>query len=132
MPRKLEHVVVHHSASPLRTTLREIDKWHRARGFDGVGYNYVIEEDGRIQYGRTLFKPGAHTLGHNRDSVGICVVGNNLDPEQSWTEAQEESLKELVRALRMIFPGLSVAGHRDMMPEGYTECPGIDVRRLRG
>jgi len=77
--RSIKKIVVHHSASPPETTVEEIDAWHKARGWWGIGYHYVVDHNGEIQEGRPLKKPGAHTKGHNRKSIGICVTGNFED-----------------------------------------------------
>lgn len=74
--RTINKIVVHHSASPPSTTVAEIDQWHKARGWTGIGYHYVVLESGEIADGRNVNKRGAHTLNHNSDSIGICVTGN--------------------------------------------------------
>lgn len=119
--RKLTKIIIHHSASPLTTKAADIEKWHRSRGFDGIGYHYVIESDGKIVDARPLEKIGAHCKGHNRDSIGICLVGDNTK-EQRWTLKQWESLTQLVLDIRRDHGDLTIYGHRDLAP---TECPGI-------
>ena len=54
----------------------DIDSWHRSRGFDCIGYHYVIRQSGMIEDGRPTDRMGAHTKGYNSDTLGICVVGN--------------------------------------------------------
>ena len=44
--RQINKIVVHHSASKQSTTRDQIDRWHKDRGWSGVGYHYVIESDG--------------------------------------------------------------------------------------
>jgi hypothetical protein len=43
-----------------------IDRWHKARGWKGIGYHFVILLDGKIETGRMINKCGAHTKGYNR------------------------------------------------------------------
>ena len=31
-----------------------IDKWHKERGWSGIGYHYVIKRDGQIELGRPI------------------------------------------------------------------------------
>jgi N-acetylmuramoyl-L-alanine amidase len=74
--RTIRKIIVHHSASPVSTTVADIDRWHKERGWRGIGYHYVVLEHGEIAEGRHVNKRGAHTLHHNTDSIGICVTGN--------------------------------------------------------
>jgi len=77
--RKIDKIIIHHSASPVSTTVDQIDKWHKARGWRGIGYHYVILADGSVEEGRPINKRGAHTLNHNSHSIGICITGNFED-----------------------------------------------------
>jgi hypothetical protein len=56
-------------------------------------------------------------------------VGNNTDPEESWTTAQRNGLALFVRWFSRFFPEADVMGHRDL-PDAKTLCPGLDVRAL--
>jgi len=128
--RGIDRIVIHHSASPRETTVEEITKWHvEGRGWDAIGYHLVVTGSGAVRAGRDLRVPGAHAKGYNLGSIGVCVTGNNVDPEHVWSEAQVLSLRAVVRALLAAFPGAEVFGHRDLS-EAATECPGLDVRAL--
>ena len=107
--------------------MAEIDKWHRQRGFDRVGYHFVIEEDGRVKYGRRSWVQGAHDLGQNVDSLGVCVTGMGSE----WSVRQEEALLDLMRACLLVYgPDFSFEMHRENeLPESPTECPGITESR---
>lgn len=74
--RTINKIIVHHSASAPSTTVADIDRWHKDRGWRGIGYHFVVLEDGEVAKGRDINKQGAHTLNHNKDSIGICVTGN--------------------------------------------------------
>lgn len=81
----------------------EIDKWHRARGWSGIGYHFVITNgrlktgqsysafnDGLIQAGRDINKIGAHCKGHNTGSVGVCLIGrHNFTARQLYSSLPE-------------------------------------------
>ncbi|MBZ4369940.1 N-acetylmuramoyl-L-alanine amidase, partial [Mycobacterium tuberculosis] len=60
----------------------DIDLWHKERGFPVsslgfyVGYHYVIEKSGNLLTARRESEIGAHTIGQNESSIGICLVGN--------------------------------------------------------
>ena len=53
----------------------DIDRWHKQKGWKGIGYHYVILLDGTVEQGRELEAVGAHCSGHNAHSVGICYIG---------------------------------------------------------
>ena len=121
-------LIVHHSASPLSTTTAQIKHWHTGvRGWSDIGYHYIIIGDGKVEYGRPISKIGAHCRGHNRDSLGVCVVGNNTVPEHKWSMQQVASLQDLVYGLKLVFPNLTVRGHNEY---ANTLCPGVDVQKL--
>lgn len=129
--RQLSRIIVHCSATAPSSDIgvAEMRDWHTARGWSDVGYNYVIRRDGCAEEGRPLEKPGAHTLGHNKDSIGICLVGGVNEagrPDCNFTAAQWETLRALVMRLGRRYGIKTVAGHRD-----YTdtkECPCFDVK----
>lgn len=125
------YLVIHHSASPRDSTkFEDVWHWHVVDNrWDDIGYHFLIEGDGAICPGRRLPTIGAHAPPHNQDSIGICVVGNNLDEAQKWNDLQIDSLAQLVRAARLLFPGIEVVGHRDV-GSTPTQCPGTEVGEL--
>jgi N-acetylmuramoyl-L-alanine amidase len=66
----------------------------RGKAFSEIGYHYIITRDGIIRLGRGIEKAGAHCKGENKDSIGICVVGNKV-----FGDKQFESLHTLVHML---------------------------------
>ena len=104
-------IVIHHSDSDFGT-VKDIDRWHKERGWDGIGYHYVIYRDGSIHKGRDLGKIGAHAKGRNQTYVGVCLIG-----KKSFTEAQKANLRHLCKELRLKYPILSIEHH-------HEECPG--------
>ena len=110
---------------------REIGSWHRARGWLGIGYHYVIKRDGTIEIGRPVDTVGAHVAGFNHNSVGICLAGgvteNNVNvPENNFTEAQFVSLGEILNHLENLYPHAKIQGHRDF-PNVAKACPSFSV-----
>jgi hypothetical protein len=148
-------VFVHHTATTNAYTpdqaaaiVRGIDVFHvRARGWDDIGYNFLVDRFGRVYEGRaggmTRNVIGAHALGFNRGSVGIAVIGNFMTAKP--TTAAIQSLERLiawrldlahvdpVSSLAFVSGGSerirkgvtvklrAVSGHRDT---GATSCPG--------
>jgi len=127
------HIVVHYSATQRgrHHTVADIDAWHKARGWTGIGYHYVIYLDGSVHKGRPDNVVGAHVAGHNTGTIGICWIGGvDGDPNKgvdTRTPEQTAALIALIRTLLVKYPGASVVGHRDM-PGAKTQCPGFDVR----
>lgn len=142
-PRRIELIVIHCSATERTADFRlsDIDKWHRARGWNGCGYHFVVDLDGTIEVGRPVAEVGAHAYGYNRRSIGICYVGGAIGG--SWadtrTDAQKKALRTLLRELHASFPGAQIVGHRDLSPdvngdgiiekwEWLKDCPCFDAR----
>ncbi len=125
--RRISQLVIHHSASPLGTTLEDIRSWHLERGFRDIGYHFVIEQNGALRVGRPLHEPGAHARGFNQTSIGVCAVGDNTRTEERWTPSQWAALDRLIAAVRLLWPDVEVVGHRDLLD---TLCPGVDVREI--
>lgn len=126
-------IVVHCSASPPnpKTTWRDIDRWHRQRGFLMIGYHYVIRTDGEVETTpRHIDSIGAHAAGHNTRSVGICMVGGvdkDMQPADNFAPVQKASLSCLLAELLQAYPGANIVGHRDL-PGVKKACPSFDVR----
>jgi len=131
--RDINLIVVHCSASPpsVHVDRDVIDRWHREKGWLGIGYHYVITREGDVQVGRALDRPGAHAEGFNKSSIGICLAGGvdaKGKAEDNFTPAQKASMLTLLYQLRALYPATAVLGHRDL-PDVKKDCPSFDVRR---
>lgn len=108
MTNKPQYIIVHHTggtdAQPLldtsNFTFKQCDDLHKQRfnmlsslGYY-VGYHYFIEKDGKVYQSRKDDEEGAHTIGKNTSSIGICLSGN-FDATLP-TEAQKRSLVDLL------------------------------------
>lgn len=129
--RKINLIVIHCADTYARMDIgvKEIREWHLARGFNDIGYHYVIRRDGTIEAGRPLEKPGAHAAGYNSQSIGICYAGGKGDndkPEDNRTPAQKQALHDLVNSLKQQFPQAKIVGHRDL-PGVQKACPCFSV-----
>lgn len=130
--RQINYIIIHCSATKAGQDFRakDIDRWHRERGWDGIGYHKVIDLDGTIEPGRSEAKPGAHCKGHNSDSIGICYIGGldkNGKPADTRTELQKAALAGLVAGYKLRFPNAKVVGHRDM-PNVHKACPCFNAK----
>src|SRR3990167_627826 len=128
---RIRAVVIHHSATPRSATFESIKQYHtRDKGWTDIGYHYVILGDGTLRYGRTLPRMGAHAIGRNIDTVGVCLVGDNTKPSEAWVPEQLATLRRLLEALRLVFPGIILLRHADAYAQHKTECPGISDKAL--
>ena len=120
-------IVIHCSATRCNcpTPIEVIDAWHRARGFARIGFHYYITRDGVVHPGRPLYQVGAHAIGFNENSIGVCYEGG-LDeegqPSDTRTEAQRDTLQKLMQRLKEDYPHASIVGHRDL-PGVNKVCP---------
>ena len=123
--RELNKIIIHHSWTPadMDIGVEEIRRWHLERGWQDIGYHYVLRRNGIIEPGRPIEIQGAHTRGQNQNSIGICIVGGK--PDVNFTRFQWRSLSILVAGLMFDHNIYEVGGHRDY---AASECPGFDVR----
>ena len=130
--RKINEIIVHCAATREGRdfTVEDITRWHKARGFATIGYHYVIYRDGSIHEGRPLEQIGAHCVGHNKHSIGICYIGgcasDGKTPKDTRTPEQKEALLALLRRLKARFPNATIHGHRDFAAKA---CPSFDAFR---
>lgn len=127
--RKWNYIVVHHSGSAAGN-MEIFDRCHKDRGWQGVGYHFVIgngshSKDGAVEvtFRWTQQLHGAHAgvREYNQHGIGICLVG---DFERTYpTEPQMASLVSLVNYLqeRTHIPTHNIMLHRQIKS---TDCPG--------
>ena len=140
---KPEYIIIHHSATADGTLSdwEAIRKYHmQVKGFQDVAYNWGIDRiQGKpiIQRGRPEAEVGAHALGFNAQSVGICIVGTyDVMPLE---DDKRELLYWLIRDIRGRYsiPTAHIIGHRETYPlRGVPvekSCPGklVDLAKIR-
>ncbi len=140
----IDSIIIHCSATKAGQDLRakDIDRMHRARGFNQIGYNFVIDLDGTVENGRSLSIDGAHCntkgfsgISYNKHSIGICYIGG-LDasgrPADTRTVEQKTALRELIAKLCKEYDIIELLGHRDASPDldGSGEVEPAHVKRI--
>ena len=144
--RKVDHIIVHCAASRATSKVDAlvIDGWHRAKGWFGNGYHYVITREGKTESHATghrcrpLEKAGAHVgdcgNGWNGRSIGVCLAGgvaaDGKTPEDNFTEEQFKALADVLKQLRALYPDAKIMGHRDLIAQTNASpkaCPSFDV-----
>ena len=130
--RKINKIIIHCSATPEQreVSVQTIRKWHLQRGFNDIGYHYVIDLQGGVHIGRPITRQGAHCSGQNRGSIGICYVGgmskDMKKAKDTRTQAQKDSLIKLMHELIYKY-------NKDMTIHGHNEyankaCPSFNVQ----
>jgi len=130
--RKINKIILHCTATPegRQHDVADIRRWHLKRGFNDIGYHYLIHIDGTIEEGRPLNKQGAHCSGENRGSIGLCYVGgmskDMKKAKDTRTQAQKDSLINLIHELIYKY-------NKDMTIHGHNEyankaCPSFNVQ----
>lgn len=128
-------IIIHCSDSTFGSSI-EIDRWHRQRGWNNVGYHFVICNgqvenntflecmDGMIERGRDIDKSGAHATGYNSSHIGICLIGIN-----EFTGKQFDSLAKLIKELtsRYNITKENIIAHYNVSSK---TCPNFNVERF--
>jgi len=126
--RDIKKIIIHCSATPngRHETVQDIDRWHKERGWMGIGYHYVVTVNGVGEKGRQRELIGAHCKGHNKDSIGICLVGTD-----KFTRGQWLIIRGMIRQLEVEYKGCRIHGHNELNQN--KTCPGFSVKDwLRG
>ena len=137
--REINEIIVHCTATradwwPSRSTtqkVNEVRKWHvEGNGWSDIGYHYLIDRDGTIAEGRPVETAGAHTRGHNSNSVGISLFGGHGSTKtdafsDNFTPEQAVALQNLIERLKTEYPTITkVSGHNEYANKA---CPGFQV-----
>ncbi len=128
--RDIKEIIIHCADTPEGRDDRAADirRWHKAQGWNDIGYHYVVDIDGTIEPGRDLGIAGAHCQGHNANSIGICYVGGcdeDMKPKDTRTDEQKASLQLLLKYLVAKYPKAVIYGHRDF---ANKSCPSFDAK----
>lgn len=121
------HIIVHHTAAEEKDTA-QIKRYHvQSLGWRDIGYNYIIERNGRVVTGRPLNIAGAHCRdgSMNTKGIGICMIGNmqNRKPTVEQYSALTDYLATLCK--RYSIPVKNILGHKEV--PSSTACPGKNV-----
>ncbi len=128
--REIDEIIVHCTATPegRDVSRAEIDSWHKARGWSGIGYHRVVGLNGQVFAGRPIDRIGAHCAGRNSRTIGVVYVGgvetDGRTAKDTRTEAQKRSLIEELRALRDTYSIQKVSGHNEYAAKA---CPCFDA-----
>ena len=130
--RKINKIILHCSATPegRHHDVADIRRWHLKRGFNDIGYHFLIHIDGTVEEGRPLNKQGAHCSGQNRGSIGICYVGGMSKDMKKAKDTRTVKQKD---SLILLMIQLMYKYNKDMTIHGHNEyankaCPSFNVQ----
>tara|TARA_A100001011_G_scaffold359637_1_gene406285 strand:- start:475 stop:975 length:501 start_codon:yes stop_codon:yes gene_type:complete len=131
--QKTNYIVIHCSQTrpSQKIGVKEIDRWHRERGWLKVGYARVIKRDGTVEQGRDDDELQAHVKNYNHISTSVCVVGGAKEEnwklgEDNFTSEEWESLKKVLEELVIKYPEARIVGHYEL--DERKTCPNFNVR----
>lgn len=123
---QLKYLVIHHSVTKHEATANDVALLHKARGWGGIGYHFVITKDGVVHYAGDISTARANVANLNEQVIGICLIGDFT--KHLPTDAQIESAHDLCKFFLTETPSLptlkdwsQLKGHKDFNP---TACPG--------
>lgn len=111
-------IIIHH-AEAKSCTAEQIHAWHKANGWSGAGYHFLVRKDGNVYRLRPENKVGAHASGANSDSIGICFEGTYNT--ETMPQAQLQAGRDLLAYLKGKYGNLPIIKHKDVCA---TDCPG--------
>lgn len=131
--RPIRYLIVHHigripAGFPLENPVPTVRGWHKANGWQDIGYHKLVCPSGAVKQGRADAVVGAHAFGANTPSLGVLVVADG--DAGPLPEAQRKALVQTLAILakRHAVPVANIIGHRDvsrMFPGGAASaCPG--------
>jgi len=126
-PQEVQYVVIHHSVTAPTATPDDIALLHKARGWGGIGYHFVIDNKGMVFYVGDVGTARANVLDMNEKVIGICMIGDFT--KALPTDAQIDSAHWLCEFFVQApaWPNVKswdkVVGHKELQS---TQCPGND------
>lgn len=124
----VKYIILHHAAG--NGSVKGIHEYHKnVNGWSGIGYHLYVRKNGEVWEGRPIDKTGAHCLGFNGCSVGICFEGDFSSERMEKT--QREAGRAAIAYVRGIYPDAETLGHREL---SATQCPGryFPLEELKG
>lgn len=128
-PNEVKYLVIHHTVTKHEATPDDIALLHKARGWAGIGYHFVITKDGMVHYCGDVGTARANVANLNEKVIGITLVGDftkHLPSDDQIISAHD--LCQFFLDQKAVWGNLqgwteSVVGHKELQA---TACPGND------
>lgn len=132
--RKINKIVIHHTAGSQTQSIADITRGHLARGFVTIGYHYVLIKTARgwtVQKGRPDAQVGSHAKNHNTGSIGVACAGNyeQLLPSADMLALLVETIADLCIQYN-IEPSRETIKYHGELPTASTLCCGKHLIRV--
>ena len=142
--RTIRRIFVHCTATSQNVTVRRIQQSWRSIGWKNPGYHYIIDADGVTTQLLDESRCANGVKGYNADSIHVAYIGGidyirgKMKAADTRTDAQKDSLRQLLTELKKRYPKAQILGHRDISPdknhngkvdpwERIKECPCFDA-----
>lgn len=137
--RKIDKLIIHHSATQhmsLDAAHAEFRRLHMAKGWGDIGYHFLVDKDGNmLKTHRPIERSGAHTIGQNANSIGLCCIGNyhsvKSEGGMNHIPSDEMICRLSMHAAQICFDykidTSQIKGHGDYWA---TACPGDNLHKL--
>lgn len=140
--RQIKYIAVHCTAGSQKQSIDELRAEFRRKGWKNPGYHFVVKPDGGIVQMLDEEKVSNGVKGYNSVIINVAYIGG-IDAQgkatDNRTEAQKQSLENLLRILRGKYPKAVIQGHRDFSPdlngngkiekcEWIKACPCFDAK----
>ncbi|XP_022660135.1 peptidoglycan recognition protein 1-like isoform X2 [Varroa jacobsoni] len=128
--RTVGNVIIHHSQGPscvtehtCKSIVRTTQLQHvQTKGWDDIGYNFLVSENGQVFEGRGWGVEAAAAMGLSTRALHVALIGtfNHRAPAEGALKTVAK-LIECGVELGKVHPDYKISGHRDVEP---TACPG--------
>lgn len=131
-----KYLFIHHSVTPGgpgASLIRGIQEYHQnseefgGRGWKDIGYNFLIDDQGKVYEGRGAGIVGGATRDYNQVSHAICLLGN-FEVGPPTQEALGSLIKLIKWGMNKGLWGSLILGHKDVKPD--TQCCGYYLYNL--
>ena len=129
--RNIKYIAVHCTAcSPTATVKSILNYWKNVKKWLVVGYHFLVEADGNINYLLPVSAVSNGVLGFNHCTINVCYIGG-IDkagnPTDTRTDKQKASLLSILKKLKSDYPEAEILGHKDF-PNVAKACPSFEAK----
>lgn len=133
--REIKRIFVHCTAGSQKQTKDDLLREFKAKGWTNPGYHYAVFPDGRVVTLLAEEKVSNGVQGYNSTAINVAYVGG-IDSKgkavDNRTDAQKQSLRDLLKRLKIKYPQATILGHRDIWGKDPSkwkkQCPCFDAQ----